>query len=700
MKYTTPQVSKLPFTAVAFGILLSAVALPNQAQAAPGDLDLTFSTDGKVTTDFSGDSDIGNAVAVQPDGKIVLAGFTRGDTATDDFALARYNVDGSLDSTFGTGGKVETDFFSSVDRVNAIAIQADGKIIAAGFTDTFFGLIRYNTNGTIDTSFGVFGDGKVRQPVAGGGSAQVNAVAIQSDGKIVVAGRAGDQVANTLDFAILQFNTDGTLDTSFGTGGGTNVDFFAGNDAVFALVIQADGKIVAAGSASRGDATSPDFALVRLNADGSFNTTFGTGGKVTTDFSASLDGIYGLALQTDGKIVAAGFTFIESEANDNFALARYLSDGTLDPAFGTGGKVITDIHPVTDEAHAVVVESDGHIIAGGIAGPFGNLDFALARYDSDGSLDSSFGADGIVTTVFTSSDDVINGLALQADGKLVAAGLSGSGSAFALARYLTVETTATSRLLNIATRLNVLTGGNVLIGGFIITGDDPKKVIVRAIGPSLALGGSDGVLADPVLELHQPDGTVVTNDNWRDMQEQEIIDSTIPPANELESAIVATLEPGAYTAIVLGQNGGTGLALVETYDLDQGAASQLANISTRGFVDTGNNVMIGGFILGGGDESARTVVVRGIGPSLADVGVTNPLQDPMLELYNGDGDLIVSNDDWKDSQQSAIEDAGLAPGDERESAIEATLAAGSYTAILRGKNNTTGVGLVEAYNLL
>jgi hypothetical protein len=255
-------------------------------------------------------------------------------------------------------------------------------------------------------------------------------------------------------------------------------------------------------------------------------------------------------------------------------------------------------------------------------------------------------------------------------------------------------------LLNISTRLNVQTGDNVLIGGFIITGTSPKKVIARGIGPSLSLGGVQGVLADPTLELHEPDGTVVTNDNWKDTQEQEIIDTTIPPTNDLESAIVATLDPGAYTVILAGKNNGTGIGLVEAYDLDQTVDSQLANISTRGFVETGDNVMIGGFILGGGGGGNSTIVVRGIGPSLTTGGVAGALQDPTLELHDSNGAIIASNDDWMDSpDKQTIIDDGLAPTNDKESALLATLAPGAYTAIVRGVNDTTGVALVEAYNL-
>jgi T5SS/PEP-CTERM-associated repeat protein len=256
-----------------------------------------------------------------------------------------------------------------------------------------------------------------------------------------------------------------------------------------------------------------------------------------------------------------------------------------------------------------------------------------------------------------------------------------------------------SNLLNISTRLDVLTDDNVLIGGFIITGDDPKKVLVRGLGPSLTDQGVSGALSDTVLELHETDGTVITNDDWQTTQKQEIIATGIPPTNPLESAIVATLDPGTYTAILRGKNDGTGIGLVEAYDIDQSADSQLANISTRGLVQTGDSVMIGGFIVGGGGTGSSTVVVRAIGPSLASVGVSGALANPALELHNSDGDIIAFNDDWQDTQKSEIQADKLAPASPLESAIEAEAVPGNYTAIVRGVNNTTGVGLVEVYNL-
>jgi hypothetical protein len=262
----------------------------------------------------------------------------------------------------------------------------------------------------------------------------------------------------------------------------------------------------------------------------------------------------------------------------------------------------------------------------------------------------------------------------------------------------------TGKQLNISTRLLVQTGDNVGIGGFIINGTDPKKVILRAIGPSLTAHGVPGALRDPTLELHDHTGAIIAfNDNWRDTQQSVIQATGLAPVDIRESAIVQTLAPAAYTAIVRGSGGTSGVALIEAYDLDPSGNSKLANISTRGFVGTGDDVMIGGFIVGGGlgvnGAGSEEVVVRGIGPSLTRAGVPNALQDPTLELHDGNGALIASNDNWRATQQSEIQATGLAPSDDRESAILATLVQGNYTVILRGKNNTTGVGLVEVYKV-
>lgn len=223
-------------------------------------------------------------------------------------------------------------------------------------------------------------------------------------------------------------------------------------------------------------------------------------------------------------------------------------------------------------------------------------------------------------------------------------------------------------------------------------------MILRAIGPSL--GGSVATpLADPILELHKPDGTVITNDNWRNSQEAAILATGLAPTSNLESAIVRTLDPGAYTAVVRGKNGGVGVGLVEAFDLDQAVPSTFANISTRAFVGTASEVLIGGIIIGDGDDPHATVLIRALGPSLTDRGVANALANPVLELHNQDGDLIAGNDDWKSTQKAAIAATGLAPSKDKESALLATLVSGNYTVVVLGVDGGMGVGLVEVYHL-
>lgn len=258
------------------------------------------------------------------------------------------------------------------------------------------------------------------------------------------------------------------------------------------------------------------------------------------------------------------------------------------------------------------------------------------------------------------------------------------------------------RLSNISTRLGVQSGDNVLIGGFIVSGEagSTKQVLIRGIGPSLAAFGVSGPLADPTLELHSGNATLAVNDSWKigpDGQSQEaaIVATNLPPSDDQEAAILMNLAPGSYTAVLRGADGGTGIGLVEVYDLAASDTSKMVNISTRGRVETGDNVMIGGVIVTGASPSQ--VILRAIGPSLTDFGVADSLQDPVLELHDNQGALIATNDNWQDDNLSEIARTGLAPKDNHESAIIATLYPANYTAIVRGKDNTTGVGLVEAY---
>jgi hypothetical protein len=246
----------------------------------------------------------------------------------------------------------------------------------------------------------------------------------------------------------------------------------------------------------------------------------------------------------------------------------------------------------------------------------------------------------------------------------------------------------------------VQNGDNAGIGGFIITGSAPKHVLIRAIGPSLTGFGVPNVLANPAVELHGPgDFLTMTNDNWRDTQETAIQATGIAPTNNLESAIDATLAPGAYTAVVRGDGNTSGVALIEVYDLSSAVPAKLANISTRAFVSTGNDIVIAGFILANQSGDDR-IVVRGIGPSLTGVGVPNALANPSLELRDNNGALLFANNDWQsDSAQAAeLTAAGLAPSNPLESGIAATLPPGAYTALLAGVSGSTGIGIVEVYD--
>jgi hypothetical protein len=256
---------------------------------------------------------------------------------------------------------------------------------------------------------------------------------------------------------------------------------------------------------------------------------------------------------------------------------------------------------------------------------------------------------------------------------------------------------AIGQLLNISTRLKVLTGNDVLIGGFIVSGDSNKQVLLRALGPTLTQFGVTGVLADPTLDLRDgTGGPIASNDDWKDTQQAAINGTGLAPPNDLESAILHTFTPGNYTAIVRGKNNTTGVGLVEAYDIDKAPGTTLTNISTRGFVDTGNNVMIGGFISGNGIVK---VIVRALGPTLSQFGVPNVLADPTLELHDGNGTTIASNDNWADTQQAEIQASGFAPPNAFESAIIISRPPENTTAIVLGKSNTIGNALVEAYIL-
>ncbi len=436
------------------------LAVTSLAQAAPGDLDPTFGGDGKVTTDFFGGTDTAKAVAIQRNGKILAAGTAfNGNTGGNDFALARYNRNGSLDRSFGANGKVTTHFFGGPNpqfniaaEAGALVIQLDGKIVAAGMAFNAgagmgaFALLRYTRHGDLDRKFG--GSGMVTADF-GGVSAQANGLALQPDRKLVVVGSTRDINGNS-DFALARYHPDGRLDASFGLNGKVATDFTTLDEAR-AVHLQLDGKILVAGTSAciTAPCASRVFVLLRYHTNGSLDTSFGSGGAVTTSFfvaniATSID------VAPDGKIVLAGWTDRGCLACSSFLIARYNPDGTPDTGFGVGGVVKTDFGSIVagiSRASAVVIREgtlqqkivvggffQDRAICGNASGEIFPCDFALARYNEDGSLDTSFGDGGLVTTDFGGAVDQAFGLAIQRNGKIVLAG--NSDGDFAVSRYL------------------------------------------------------------------------------------------------------------------------------------------------------------------------------------------------------------------------------------------------------------------------
>jgi uncharacterized delta-60 repeat protein len=403
------------------------------ADGAPGGLDTSFGMGGKVTTSIGSLSDGGRSVALQSDGKIVVAGYSYNTGSNYDFALVRYTSSGVLDGSFGTGGKVTTPIGSGADEGYSVALQSDGKIVVAGYSyngsNNDFALVRYTSGGALDSSFGT--GGKVTTPI--GSSDDVGtSMALQPDGKIVVAGYVGTYP--NADVALVRYTANGTLDSSFGTGGKVTTDI-GSSDVGLSVALQSDGRIVVAGYSYKG--SYPDIALVRYNADGTLDSSFGTGGKVTTPIgsSNSEDVGYSVALQSDGKIVVAGYAD-NGSSDDAIALVRYTASGALDTSFGTGGKVSTVIGR-GGVGQSVVLQSDGRILVAGDSWNGNDSDVALVRYTASGALDSSFGTGGKVTTPIGSSNDNGKSVMLQSDGKIVVAGsfLNGSYADTVLVRY-------------------------------------------------------------------------------------------------------------------------------------------------------------------------------------------------------------------------------------------------------------------------
>jgi uncharacterized delta-60 repeat protein len=452
--------------------------MPDVLATAPraGDLDTSFSSDGKVLTDFGGGTDVARAILIQPDGKIVVVGGSFS-TSGADFALVRYLRNGARDASFSTDGRVRTNFGAN-ESASAVARQSDGKILVAGSDNNDILLARYLPSGTLDITFS--GDGRVRTNLGVGEF--VNAMALQADGKIVLAGTS--VTSFDCDFFLARYLPNGTLDTTFGGNGWVTTDL-GGCEQAFAMAVQPDDKIVVAGE-SEADRPS-DVTLARYLPNGTLDASFNGNGWVTTDLR-SLDIARGLALQADGKIVVAG------ESGSMLFLARYLPKGTLDTTFGGNGWVTTGLRD-SAVATALALQPDRKIVVAGAATDTGLNSFALARYLPNGTLDVTFGGDGMAFTDFQiGSDNFARALAIQPrDGRLVVAGSSITfgvdlpNENFAVARYhaITCNDVVVTRVGTAGNDTIIGTPGNDVFYGF--GGDD---VIHGLAGNDIVCGGS------------------------------------------------------------------------------------------------------------------------------------------------------------------------------------------------------------------
>jgi uncharacterized delta-60 repeat protein len=662
------------------------------------------------------------SIVVQPEGKILVGGEFTSIGGQLRNSIAR------LDATTGLADSFDPNAVGPFPQIESIVVQMDGKLVVCGGFETIGGQSRKGiaridpTTGLPDSfdpharsssiALAVQTDGKI---LVGGAFFGVNSIggqtrnylarldpvtaladsfdpspnelvssiALQPDGRILVAGWFNDFDGGTIGGQ--PRNHIARLDATTGLADSFNPSV---SNVVESIGIQADGKVVVVGQFTSAGGMMRT-AIARLD---------GTSGAPDSFAPNSNDIVFSLAIQADGKLLVSGdFSFIGGSGRSVF------------------GRLTNDTGAFQN---LVVTQNTITWTRGGSSPQLARVTF---EYSTDNVNYTSLG-DG------TPSGDAwtLTGLNLptgqnfyiRARGYYRTGINNGSESITESVRnaFLSAPVTPTptptptatptatpASLGNISTRLRVETGDNVLIGGFIITGNMSKKVVLRGIGPSLGGFGLSDPLADPTLELRGTSGALIfQNDDWQDNADQaaQLNALGLAPPDQKESGIVATLTPSAYTAVLAGKNNGAGIGLVEIYDTSQGTGSQLANISTRGFVRTGNNVMIGGFILGGGSNETR-VVVRGIGPSLAQFGLSPVLTDPTLELRNADGALLLSNDDWQDDSASAAQlvSRNLAPQHPKESGIFALLPPGAFTAILAGKSGGTGIGLVEIYNV-
>jgi len=482
----TPQAATRIRSGTARAIAMLWLVMSSLVAALPGAPDASFGSGlGKVFTPIGSGTDVAYSLALQPDGMIVVAG-TCSNGADYDFCLARYLANGALDTTFNGSGKVITTMGNGNDGAYSVVLQPDGKILVVGsclngFTYDFC-LARYLASGALDSSFN--GTGKVITAIGSDNDAAYS-VALQPDGKIVAAGRCSN--GTDYDFCVARYLASGAPDLSFNGTGKVITPIGSGNDIVRGVALQPDGKIVVAGYCANG--ATYDFCLARYLASGTLDMSFQGAGTDVAPIGAGDDYAISLSLQPDGKIIVAGVC--SNGINSDFCLARYLADGAFDTTFNGTGKVITPIGSGDDYGYSVVLQPDGKIVVAGYCSNGTNLDFCLARYLTNGTLDASFGSTGKVITAIGSGTDIANSAALQPDGKIVVAGYCSNGinEDFCLARYEGGPNTPKTLTEYIYTPLNY----------YFLTSRDNEKALLDAL-PGWARTGqsfSARTFADP-----------------------------------------------------------------------------------------------------------------------------------------------------------------------------------------------------------
>jgi sugar lactone lactonase YvrE len=588
----------------------------------------------------------------------------------------------TLAGTAGSPGYGSADGTGSAARFfnpTGVAVDGAGNVYVADFSNS---TIRKVSSGEVATT--VAGSARSLGSVDGTGSAarfsQPAGVAVDSAGNLYVA--------DTFNETIRKISSGGVVTTLAGLAGSYGSVDGTGSAARFngpsGVAVDSIGNLYVADQHNQ--------AIRKISSGGVVTTVAGSAGGPSgsadgTGSAARFRDPSGLAVDSAGNLYVADTGNSTIRKIDSGGVVTTLAGlaGSSGSADGTGSAAqfrFPDGVTVDSAGNVYVADTGNHTMR--------KVNSAGVVTTVAGLAGSSGSGDGTGNAVRFNGP---SGVAVDSAGNLYVADRGNN-------TIRVGSIVARAQTQNLSTRLKALSGDNVLIGGFIITGNAPKKVVIRGIGPSLPL---EGAMADPVLQLHKPDGSVVSNNNWKiddqsgQSQEANIRATALPPSNDLESALVVTLSPGNYTAIVSGKDGGQGVALVELYDLEGTAPSKLANISARGFVDQGDNVLIGGFIVGPTIAGSNRIVIRGIGPSLP---FSTALQDPVLELHDGNGVLLSSNDNWGDDANAAeIQALELDPKNSRECALLRPLSPGAYTAILSGKGGTTGVGLIEVYNL-